>query len=726
MCLIQPFRVARHTFLRDVGFFTVAITLTLLILWDSHIHLWEALGMVGLYIVYVMIVAIGSWWISRRERRDALIRAARDEYADERGFRDQGGFSGSVRSGYGFAADCYRSGPPEDENMAGHPSGASTPQSQRSFILGGGAISPMPYSVPHTPILGHPPGSPSLGHPHVHTPLDEDAFFAAAERGTPITLTRARSGAQSRPPMHRRAKTRSTVRPSLLGAIEFRDVVNSLREDSGARTLAVFGALGNEAHTHATLVGPEGDINDQMTGGRPRASSHSGAIRLVEAAATVAVEDDQDGSRPPLAEGRAKGHGRRTTWTATELASAAGSDESRPNWGESDTDDEDAEAKGQRGRTRREPNLIDLSAGVENPWQSAEGRGAGAGIGTGTEGAKAGHSRTDSRHSLQLEIPQVPSTAAASQSRTRPSSTLRRTASGNTIVVDGKKIRKVPSIMLTSDTGDEQLVQESAVIPVGSTPFTHRRAFRIARAICVALFPSMQEFWSKSIVGKLTALLCVPAILLLNLTLPVVDSEADDCASLEEKEAREAEAAQLDGYRDYDSDDGDDEGVQDSYFGPFDDLLVDTEDPDHPRDSHHPLTAKDARIRRELAAKALHNRVLPHSAANAISGAEVPSPWISTTPVQTPSVADGLHHALSKFTFAAGDSFVDQSESRAGGTQVGDALVTPKKGSLSLSSAKLDIHADVLTRWLTAIQCTLGPVFCVTALLSECPSFASK
>jgi sodium/potassium/calcium exchanger 6 len=274
--------------------------------------------------------------------------------------------------------------------------------------------------------------------------------------------------------------------------------------------------------------------------------------------------------------------------------------------------------------------------------------------------------------------------------------------------------------MLTSATGDEQLVQESAVIPVDEQPFTQRRAFRIARGICVALFPSMQDFWSKSIVGKATALLCVPAILLLNLTLPVVDSEADDCASLEEKEARDAEAAQLDSYRDYDSNEGEESGLQDSYFGPYDGLLVDTEDPEHPRDSHHPLSSQDARIRRELAAKALHNRVLPHAAANAISGAEIPSPWISTTPLETPSVADGLHHALAKFTFAAGDSFVDRSESRTGTPDAVDAPVTPKKGgSLTVSSAKLDVHADVLTRWLTAIQCTLGPVFCVTALLSE-------
>lgn len=85
MCVIQPFKVARHTFLRDVGFFTVAVAFTLTILWDSHIHGWEALAMVGLYAIYVTIVAIGSWWIARRERQREVVRQARSEYASDVG-----------------------------------------------------------------------------------------------------------------------------------------------------------------------------------------------------------------------------------------------------------------------------------------------------------------------------------------------------------------------------------------------------------------------------------------------------------------------------------------------------------------------------------------------------------------------------------------------------------------------------------------------------------------
>lgn len=83
MCVIQPFQVARVPFLRDVGFFTVAVTFTLAFLWDSHIHGWEALAMVALYLVYVAVVGLGSWWMSRRERQAEVLRKARSEYAVE-------------------------------------------------------------------------------------------------------------------------------------------------------------------------------------------------------------------------------------------------------------------------------------------------------------------------------------------------------------------------------------------------------------------------------------------------------------------------------------------------------------------------------------------------------------------------------------------------------------------------------------------------------------------
>lgn len=83
MCIIKPFKVNRGPFLRDIGFFTVAVTLFLVMLWDGTIQAWEAGGLVVVYILYVLTVVVGSWLSRRRERvrlRDAIIR---NEYAEE-------------------------------------------------------------------------------------------------------------------------------------------------------------------------------------------------------------------------------------------------------------------------------------------------------------------------------------------------------------------------------------------------------------------------------------------------------------------------------------------------------------------------------------------------------------------------------------------------------------------------------------------------------------------
>ncbi|KAI5481546.1 hypothetical protein MNV49_002772 [Pseudohyphozyma bogoriensis] len=498
MCVIQPFRVSRHTFLRDVGFFTIAVAFTLGILWDSHVHAWEAAAMVGLYVLYVVVVAVGSWWSSRKAKREERIRQARSEYAQEN-------------------APSYR-----DDR-------------------------------------------------------------------------------------HRRVKSRSSVRPSLLGAIEFRDVVNSLRADSTARTLAVFG--GRDEHYHASPA-------PSPVERRPRSASQS----------MMGPNGGSGGfGRPNLPERE-----RRTTWTA-EMGGPprVPCEEDHGHWGESD-EDEDA---------LPESPLIDLSAGVDNPWKGSP--------------------------SLTLDIP----SNAAGLPRT-----LRRTQSGSSIA------SKVPSIMLINEDGDQELV-----VGRKKWAFTKKRWWRITRAVWLALFPSLHEFGSKSIVGKATALLCVPAILALNLTLPVVETEDEaDCVEFEDKEG--------------------DHGVWDE-FGRRESFdaeghLVDIEEGEE--------GDPGAGRRREHAAHMLHHGTLaptsplpspspspkrvyhlPHPEEEECE-IEVPSPWAGASGSGTAAVS---------------------------GTATPESQATIKPGSPA--DVDQNVHEHVLTRWLTAVQCTLGPVFCTCALLAD-------
>jgi solute carrier family 24 (sodium/potassium/calcium exchanger), member 6 len=83
MCIIKPFAVERYPFLRDVGFFTVAVGLLLATLWDSQILPWEAGILVGLYVFYVMVVVVGSWWERRREKKRRVESLIRAEYEQE-------------------------------------------------------------------------------------------------------------------------------------------------------------------------------------------------------------------------------------------------------------------------------------------------------------------------------------------------------------------------------------------------------------------------------------------------------------------------------------------------------------------------------------------------------------------------------------------------------------------------------------------------------------------
>jgi sodium/potassium/calcium exchanger 6 len=83
MCIIRPFKVDRAPFLRDVGFFAISAGLLIVTLWDNRLYAWEAGGLIALYITYVTLVVIGSWWDRRQEKRrrmEALIRA---EYEPE-------------------------------------------------------------------------------------------------------------------------------------------------------------------------------------------------------------------------------------------------------------------------------------------------------------------------------------------------------------------------------------------------------------------------------------------------------------------------------------------------------------------------------------------------------------------------------------------------------------------------------------------------------------------
>ncbi|OSX57746.1 hypothetical protein POSPLADRAFT_1049946 [Postia placenta MAD-698-R-SB12] len=83
LCIIKPFKVMRYRFFRDVGFFTLAVIVLLIVLWDNKMDTWEAASMIVLYAVYATVVIGGSIWEKRAERKRRYEELLRDEYRDE-------------------------------------------------------------------------------------------------------------------------------------------------------------------------------------------------------------------------------------------------------------------------------------------------------------------------------------------------------------------------------------------------------------------------------------------------------------------------------------------------------------------------------------------------------------------------------------------------------------------------------------------------------------------
>lgn len=199
MALIQPFHVPRWPFLRDVGFFTVAVTILVACLKDGKLTLPETGGLVVMYVLYVGIVVGGNWWHARRK-------------------------AGQERRGKGISL-------PEEE-----------------------AEAPLSGDAPAQDDLLKPPNT--LGSRSRSSSVTSDLSLPGTLSRQPSTgtLTSHRHHAPHRPPI-------DAPRPtfSLLGAIEFRDAINALRKESAVAAAAEQGRLLVDDH-EAQLSGQLDDL----------------------------------------------------------------------------------------------------------------------------------------------------------------------------------------------------------------------------------------------------------------------------------------------------------------------------------------------------------------------------------------------------------------------------------------------------------------------------------
>ncbi|KAF1836760.1 hypothetical protein BDW02DRAFT_207838 [Decorospora gaudefroyi] len=190
MALIRPFHVARKSFVRDVGFFLVAAAFSMGFIMDGELHLWEAVTMVAFYLFYVAFVVGWHWWLNRRKARRTKAAAMRSHYVTPGGEEEE---------------------VPEyhDEETTG---GSRTP---------GRGISIDDFSMLERT------GGDSM--------IDDDDNEEERERWMGELTNNMRL---NRPSSSRR-NTHTPIRPSLVGALEFRAVLSSLQKSRNIQSIPI-------------------------------------------------------------------------------------------------------------------------------------------------------------------------------------------------------------------------------------------------------------------------------------------------------------------------------------------------------------------------------------------------------------------------------------------------------------------------------------------------------
>lgn len=191
MALIRPFQVARKSFVRDVGFFLVAAAFSIGFIIDGKLHLWEAVSMVAFYLFYVVFVVGWHWWLNLRKARRTKAAAMRNQYVMPGGEEEE---------------------IPEyhDDETSAH---SRTPSHG--------------ISIEDFSMLENAGGDEHM--------IEDDDNEEQRERWMGELTNNMRV---NRPNMSRR-NTHTPIRPSLVGALEFRAVLSSLQKSRNIQSMPI-------------------------------------------------------------------------------------------------------------------------------------------------------------------------------------------------------------------------------------------------------------------------------------------------------------------------------------------------------------------------------------------------------------------------------------------------------------------------------------------------------
>ncbi|KAF9879257.1 sodium/calcium exchanger protein [Colletotrichum karsti] len=225
MALVREFKVGRKTYVRDLCFFIVAVCFTMVFLADGHLHLWECITMVCYYIFYVVTVVTWHWYSTRRSQRRVREAAARGHVYGAVGHPNDE-----------LAPEPYRDDPDDEDRRV--TSASASNAGDLSALEAGPRIEVDDQDE------AEDEGEDSDHGRHV-----------VAEMASNMRILRPRG---------RRRNTLTPIRPSLVGALEFRSALAQLQRESNLRLRPMHGRAFsvNNIRTNSesnTAMGPPSD-----------------------------------------------------------------------------------------------------------------------------------------------------------------------------------------------------------------------------------------------------------------------------------------------------------------------------------------------------------------------------------------------------------------------------------------------------------------------------------
>ncbi|KAL2154817.1 hypothetical protein VTH82DRAFT_3493 [Thermothelomyces myriococcoides] len=430
MGLVREFKVKRRPFVRDIVFFIVAVSFTVVFLADGELHLWECFTMIGFYLFYVAAV-VGSYWLTNRRRRRRMRDAKMRDHL----------YGPSAHGG--DELEPYRDEPDEDEDE-------SAPVGGRSD-----------NTLEPTDISQLEQGPRIEVDPVPHSEEDEERreMHVAAEMASSMRVNRPRWGRSN-------TTTITPIRPSLLGALEFRSVLSSLQKEGNM----LLRSLPSRSHSYQRATAA--DLQDSR--GRPRNKT-------------------MPGQAPPRIE-RALSYGNEPlNLDNSRLVHPASSSEPHT-------------------RTSSTARTIDgLLAPPVDPT------------------VPAGQDGSSSKQAQQLLNLRIPSPSGGSSGRSSPSvspfpalsespATLTPTPAHQEMSTFSLPPPADPGRQVFPDIEDH----EEQPKPVRWWPYSLLPAPHVLFA---TIFPTLQGWKKKTLWDKLVSLASVPSVFLLVTTLPVVETE---------------------------------------------------------------------------------------------------------------------------------------------------------------------------------------------------------